>query len=73
MKVFAALCLNLLHKGSPLINDLVMNEYKKMSSFIGKDGFDVIVEYLRDAKITKNKKKFEEESNEMNLEEDEDI
>ena len=44
-----------------------------MSSFIGKDGFDVIVEYLRDAKITKNKKKFEEESNEMNLEEDEDI
>jgi hypothetical protein len=73
MKVFTALCLNLLHKGSPLINDLVMNEYKKMSSFIGKDGFDVIVEYLRDAKITKNKKKFEEESNEMNLEEDEDI
>ena len=57
MKVFTALCLNLLHKGSPLINDLVMNEYKKMSSFIGKDGFDVIVEYLRDAKITKNKKK----------------
>ena len=73
MKVFTALCLNLLHKGSPIINDLVMNEYKKMSSFIGKDGFDVIVEYLRDAKITKNKKKFEEESNEMNLEEDEDI
>ena len=73
MKVFTALCLNLLHKGSPIINDLVMNEYKKMSSFIVKDGFDVIVEYLRDAKITKNKKKFEEESNEMNLEEDEDI
>ena len=73
MKVFTALCLNLLHKGSPIINDLVMNEYKKMSSFIGKDGFDVIVEYLRDAKITKNKKKFEEESNEMYLEEDEDI
>ena len=73
MKVFTALCLNLLHKGSPIINDLVMNEYKKMSSFIGKDGFDVIVEYSRDAKITKNKKKFEEESNEMNLEEDEDI
>jgi len=73
MKVFTALCLNLLHKGSPIINDLVMNEYKKMSSFIGKDGFDVIVEYLRDAKITKNKKKFEEESNEMNLEEDENI
>ena len=73
MKVFTALCLNLLHKGSPIINDLVMNEYKKMSSFIGKDGFDIIVEYLRDAKITKNKKKFEEESNEMNLEEDEDI
>ena len=44
MKVFTALCLNLLHKGSPLINDVVMNEYKKMSSYIGKDGYDVIVE-----------------------------
>ena len=73
MKVFTALCLNLLHKGSPLISDVVMNEYKKMSSFIGKDGFDVIVEYLRDTKIIKNKKKFEEESNGMNLEENDDI
>ena len=72
MKVFTALCLNLLHKGSPLINDVVMNEYKKMSGFIGKDGFDVIVEYLRDTKIIKNKKKFEEEPNEMHLEENED-
>ena len=59
MKVFTALCLNLLHKGSPLINDVVMNEYKKMSSFIGKDGFDVIVEYLKDTKIKKEKKKME--------------
>ena len=73
MKVFTALCLNLLHKGSPLINDVVMNEYKKMSSYIGKDGFDVIVEYLKDTKIIKSKKKFEDESNEMNLEENEDI
>ena len=73
MKVFTALCLNLLHKGSPLINDVVMNEYKKMSSYIGKDGYDVIVEYLKDTKIIKNKKKFEEEENEMNLEENEDI
>ena len=73
MKVFTALCLNLLHKGSPLINDVVMNEYKKMSSYIGKDGYDVIVEYLKDTKIIKNKKKFEDESNEMNLEENEDI
>ena len=72
MKVFTALCLNLLHKGSPLINDLVMNEYKKMSGFIGKDGIDVIVEYLKDTKTIKNKKKFEEETNEMNLEENED-
>ena len=73
MKVFTALCLNILHKGSPLINDVVMNEYKKMSSYIGKDGYDVIVEYLKDTKIIKNKKKFEDESNEMNLEENEDI
>ena len=73
MKVFTALCLNLLHKGSPLINEVVMNEYKKMSSYIGKDGYDVIVEYLKDTKIIKNKKKFENESNEMNLEENEDI
>ena len=73
MKVFTALCLNLLHKGSPLINDVVMNEYKKMSCFIGKDGFDVIVEYLKDTKIIKNKKKFEEESNGMNLEENDDV
>ena len=72
MKVFTALCLNLLHKGSPLINDVVMNEYKKMSSFIGKDGFDVIVEYLKDTKIIKDKKKYEnEEGNELNLDEDE--
>jgi hypothetical protein len=59
MKVFTALCLNLLHKGSPIINDVVMNEFKKMSSFIGKDGFDVIVEYLKDTKIKKEKKKME--------------
>ena len=72
MKVFTALCLNLLHKGSPYINDVVMNEYKKMSSFIGKDGFDVIVEYLKDTKIIKDKKKYEnEETNELNLDEDE--
>ena len=44
-----------------------------MSSIIVKDGFDVIVEYLRDTKIIKNKKKFEEESNGMNLEENDDI
>ena len=74
MKVFTALCLNLLHKGSPLINDVVMNEYKKMSGFIGKDGFDVIVEYLKDTKIVKDKKNYENnESNEMNLEEEDDI
>ena len=72
MKVFTALCLNLLHKGSPLINDVVMNEYKKMSSFIGKNGFDVIVEYLKDTRIIKDKKKYEnEEANELNLDEDE--
>ena len=59
MKVFTALCLNLIHKGTPLINDVVMNEYKKMSKFIGKDGFDVIVEYLKDTKIKKEKKKME--------------
>ena len=59
MKVFTALCLNLLHKGSTIINDVVMNEYKKMSCFIGKDGFDVIVEYLKDTKIKKEKKKLE--------------
>ena len=59
MKVFTALCLNLIHKGSPIINDVVMNEYKKMSYFIGKDGFDVIVEYLKDTKIKKDKKKME--------------
>ena len=59
MKVFTGLCLNLIHKGSPLINDVVMNEYKKMSKFIGKDGFDVIVEYLKDTKIKKEKKKME--------------
>ena len=74
MKVFTALCLNLLHKGSPLINDVMMNEYKKMSGFIGKDGFDVIVEYLKDTKIVKDKKNYENnESNEMNLEEEDDI
>ena len=69
MKVFTALCLNLLHKGSPLINDLVMNEYKKMSNYIGKDGYDVIVEYLKDTRIIKEKKK---ENNELNLDESED-
>ena len=49
-------------------------EYKKMSGFIGKDGFDVIVEYLKDTKIVKDKKNYENnESNEMNLEEEDDI
>jgi hypothetical protein len=69
MKVFTALCLNLLHKGSPLINDLIMNEYKKMSNYIGKDGYDVIVEYLKDTRVIKDKKK---ETNEINLDENED-
>ena len=59
MKVFTALCLNLIHKGGSIINDVVMNEYKKMSCYIGKDGFDVIVEYLKDTKIKKDKKKME--------------
>ena len=68
MKVFTALCLNLIHKGSPIINDIVMNEYKKMSCFIGKDGFDVIVEYLKKTKIKKEKKKME---NDVDSEEDE--
>ena len=68
MKVFTALCLNLIHKGSPIINDIVMNEYKKMSCFIGKDGFDVIVEYLKDTKIKKEKKKMESD---VDSEEDE--
>ena len=36
-----------------------MNEYKKMSKYIGKDGFDVIVEYLKDTKIKKEKKKLQ--------------
>jgi hypothetical protein len=44
-----------------------MNEYKKMSNYIGKDGYDVIVEYLKDTRIIKEKKK-----NEINLDEDED-
>ena len=75
MKVFTALCLNLIHKGGPLLNDVVMNEYKKMSSFIGKDGFDVIVEYLKDTKIKKEKKKLEsdvgsEEEESQSLEND---
>ena len=68
MKVFTALCLNLLHKGSPIINDLVMNEFKKMSNYIGKDGYDVIVEYLKDTRIIKEKKT----NNEINLDEDDD-
>ena len=72
MKVFTALCLNLIHKGSPLINDAVLNEYKKMSYFIGKDGFDVIVEYLKDTKIKKDKKKMKSdissEGEESNIE-----
>ena len=68
MKVFTALCLNLIHKGSPIINDIVMNEYKKMSCFIGKDGFDVIVEYLKDTKIKKETKKMESD---VDSEEDE--
>ncbi len=69
MKVFTALCLNLLHKGSSIINDVVMNEYKKMSSFIGKDGFDVIVEYLKDTKIKKEKKKMVSDQDEEGVEE----
>ena len=68
MKVFTALCLNLIHKGGPIINDVVMNEYKKMSSFIGKDGFDVIVEYLKDTKIKKDKKKLESDEGSLNEE-----
>ena len=69
MKVFTALCLNLIHKGGPIINDVVMNEFKKMSSYIGKDGFDVIVEYLKDTKIKKDKKKMESDEGSIDDEE----
>ena len=69
MKVFTALCLNLIHKGGPIINDVVMNEFKKMSTYIGKDGFDVIVEYLKDTKIKKDKKKMESDEGSIDDEE----
>ncbi len=45
-----------------------MNEFKKMSNYIGKDGYDVIVEYLKDTRIIKEKKT----NNEINLDEDDD-
>ena len=59
MKIFTALCLNLLHKGSSELNEIVLNAYKNMSKYIGKDGLDVIVEFLKDTKIKKNKNKME--------------
>ena len=73
MKIFTALCLNLLHKGSSELNEIVLNAYKNMSKYIGKDGLDVIVEFLKDTKIKKNKNKMESDDEDEDDEEDEEI
>ena len=73
MKIFTALCLNLLHKGSSELNEIVLNAYKNMSKYIGKDGLDVIVEFLKDTKIKKNKNKMESDDEDEDDEEEQEI
>ena len=71
MKVYTDIILNLLKKTNSVLDEFILNEYKKMSKFIGKEGIEVLIEFLKDRKIYKVKNKYEEDDETVEEEENE--
>ena len=64
-KMFTDLTLNIMHKGNVMLSEFAMGIYKKMSKHIGKEGVDILIQFLKDTKPKKEK-------NQMLLSDDED-
>ena len=65
-KMFTDLTLNIMHKGNVMLSEFAMGIYKKMSKHIGKEGVDILIQFLKDTKPKKEK-------NPMLLSDDEDM
>ena len=72
MKVYTDTIIDLLNKTNSILGEFIINEFKKMSKYIGKDGIEVIIEFLKDTKVHKIKEKIEND-NEEEKDEDEDM
>lgn len=72
MKVYTDTIIDILNKSNSTLGVFIMNEFKKMSKYIGKDGIEVIIEFLKDTKVHKIKEKIESD-NEEEKDEDEDM
>ena len=64
-KMFTDLTLNIMHKGNVMLSEFAMGIYKKMSKHVGKEGVDILIQFLKDTKPKKEK-------NQMLLSDDED-
>ena len=64
MKVYTDTIIDLLNKTNSTLGEFIMNEFKKMSKYIGKDGIEVIIDFLKDTKIHKVKEKMESDNEE---------
>ena len=71
MKVYTDTIIDILNKSNSTLGVFIMNEFKKMSKYIGKDGIEVIIDFLKDTKIHKVKEKMESENEEEEEEEEE--
>ena len=65
-KMYTDLTLNIMHKGNVMLSEFAMGIYKKMSKHIGKEGVDILIQFLKDTKPKKEK-------NPMLLSDDEDM
>ena len=65
-KMYTDLTLNIMHKGNVMLSEFAMGIYKKMSKHIGKEGVDILIQFLKDTKAKKEK-------NPMLLSDDEDM
>ena len=65
-KMFTDLTLNIMHKGNVMLSEFAMGIYKKMSKHVGKEGVDILIQFLKDTKPKKEK-------NQMLLSDDEDV
>ena len=54
-KMFTDLTLNIMHKGNVMLSEFAMGIYKKMSKHVGKEGVDILIQFLKDTKPKKEK------------------
>ena len=64
MKVYTDTIIDLLNKTNSILGEFIINEFKKMSKYIGKDGIEVIIEFLKNTKVHKVKEKMESDNEE---------